>query len=154
MKHFHFSTLFSFTFSLSNISGICNWWNILGFKSTRVTGLRGAHGMNTEGWWGWGGLNTLAEGVRGACWVDGFCMHSITIPHVHWPEVDHLVCGFPKSVSSHSALRHCLFISTSARGMGNWEKTADSYFSSLKVIRGKSAVLMRPRSKVEPQVAS
>ena len=46
------------------------------------------------------------------------------------------------------SLATALFISTSASGMGNWEKTADSYFSSLVGSGGKSAVLMKPRSKV------
>ena len=46
------------------------------------------------------------------------------------------------------SLATALFISTSASGMGNWEKAADSYYSSLVGTGGKSAVLMKPRSKV------
>ena len=145
---FHFSTLFSFTFSLSNISGICNWWDILGFKSTRVTSKgctrdehRGVGGMGRPEHPGRRGQRSLLGG-----WVLYAQHHN---SHHHWPEVDHPVCGFLKSVSSPTALfGPCLFISTSASGMGNWGKTADSYFSSLVGSGGKSAVLMRPRSKV------
>lgn len=46
------------------------------------------------------------------------------------------------------SLATALFISTSARGTGNWGKAADSYFSSLLGSGGKSTVLMKPRSKV------
>ena len=46
------------------------------------------------------------------------------------------------------SLATALFISTSASGMGSWEKAVDLYFSSLVGSGGKRAVLMKPRSKV------
>lgn len=94
--------------------------------------------MNTEGWWGWGGLNTLARrGQRSLLggWVLYAQHHN---SHRHWPEVDHPVCGFPKSVSSPTALfGHCLFICLCCVAWGIGRRQLNSYSSSLVGSRGQ-----------------